>query len=218
MSETADLDLETNQQGKKSEQHYATKMSSYIKHDVISTSSPESETLTNSLLKNTESVPNLVVFHDSTLDGRNFYRLGLAYGFSAKTFKTPVTADVEKNLKSDLCREIDTTDAVLIHCGLNEVRSDDKSTSSCISTLKNTILHIKSRCPHAKVLVSKITPAKDSSLDIEKGRFHAQLSASLEDCDRVVIVSHGQGYWLELSEGASETACGFSLCVADITP
>ena len=135
---------------------------------------------------NYHDLPVALLVHDSILNGIQESRLGRSYGMKIFKHKAHTVEEIDDAVKSTCARMSRPPDAILIHCGINDLKTRGTETT-CHSLLKKA-RKISHDYPGTKVVISKIAATRDQKLQIKRDLYNAILTAELQaESD---IVSH----------------------------
>ena len=130
-----------------------------------------------------DSLPRLLILHDSIMNGVDPVRLGRGYGLHVTKKKAATITDCLQTAEKPAPHE-----AILIHTGVNDLKTTDaQDASHRLVTCVKTIL---TKNEKAHVIVSKATPTSRPDLTAKRELFNALCFAALHDSDRVTFVAH----------------------------
>ena len=138
--------------------------------------------------ENMGQLPEVWFVHDSILNGVDLERLGRSYDFESTNISTSKVEDIQQVLnktKSDLER---APQAIVIHCGINNIRSSDANAAS--KTLISTVQKVEKQFPKSKILLSEITPVKNNHMELKRKLFNAQIATEFEHSKQTSIITH----------------------------
>ncbi|KAL8560452.1 hypothetical protein ACOMHN_062554 [Nucella lapillus] len=154
------------------------------------------------------------------MNGVNGKRLGHSYGFNAISHKAHTINEIQPTLEAVLDKTSFSSnsemDALVIHCGVNDIKNSDPNNAS--KKLANCIKNVAAVYPRTKIVVSKIAPVRDSELDVKRDLFNALLSSELHNVENVSLANHSnlQTHTGVLRDGLHPTRRGSSVLAVNI--
>ena len=127
-----------------------------------------------------DSLPRLLILHDSMLNGVDPVRLGHGYRLQVTKIKAATITDCLHTAEKAAPH-----DAILTHTDVNDLKKQDASQRLVICV--KTILITNKK---AQVTVSKATPTTRPDLTAKRELFNVLCFAALHDGDRVTFVAH----------------------------
>ena len=150
----------------------------------LSSSKPAS---TNHKLPN--NLPRVAFIHDSVMKDVQTKRLGRSYGFFSLTNNASKISDLQSSVNAIVKKsETPKIDALLIHCGLNDLKSETPHHASELF-VKN-VQSIANQFPQSKVVISKVAPVSDRELDLKRQMFNTLNETVLHRVKNLSFVSH----------------------------
>ena len=138
--------------------------------------------------KDSAEFPTTFLIHDSTMNNIDQSRLGLSYGSNVMKRKA-YTVDAIESAVDSLAQKAETSpDAIIIHCGLNDLRN--KNTIRASKDIVQSIKNIKHKHPHTNIIISKIIPTYDKKIEADRTFFNDVLTAELFGRPGIVFASH----------------------------
>ena len=130
-----------------------------------------------------DSLPRLLILHDSIMNGVDPLRLGRGYGLHVIKKKAATITDCLQT-----AHKATPHDAILLHNSVNDLKTTDaEDESQRLVTCVKTILTTNKK---AQVIVSKATPTTRPDLTAKRELYNALCFATLHDSDRVTFVAH----------------------------
>ena len=130
-----------------------------------------------------DSLPRLLILHDSIMNGVDPARLGRGYGLHVTKKKAATITDCLQTAEKAAPH-----DAILLHTGLNDLKTTGaQDANQRLVTCVKTILTANQK---AQVIVSNATPTTRPDLTAKRELFNALCFAALHDSDRVTFVAH----------------------------
>lgn len=155
---------------------------------------------------------DVVILHDSILNGVQPGKLGLSYGFEAVKCKAPSINELESGLQSASLSN--NPNAVLIHCGINNLRTQDPR--SAAKQFVQTVKKISSSKPAMKIVISKLPTISDVKMRNKKEIFNALVFSELVEEKNISFVNHYNLPLHELRDGIHPTRRGSSILASNI--
>lgn len=137
--------------------------------------------------KTEQPLPQVMLIHDSVAKQIDSTRLGDAYSFQASAQRASTTEDIVCTAEASTHSLITPPDAIVIHCGLNDVKRDADAASSCFIEAINDLREEHSA---SFIIISQIAPVRDKELNIKRALFNAKVQSSLFGLSNVSVVSH----------------------------
>ena len=137
---------------------------------------------------NNDDLPVTFFIHDSTMSNVDPDRLGLSYGSHIHSKRAYTTEYIEFAVDSLTANTSKPPDAIVIHCGINDIKK--KSPHSASTNMIKCITNIKHKHPNSKMIISNIAPTHDSKLEIKRHAFNAILSTELYGKKGIIVISH----------------------------
>lgn len=164
----------------------------------------------------TEGLPKVLILSDSVITKVNANRLGNSYGFHAEKQKASTMKDVLPALGRDSTKSPKDLDAVVIHCGVNDIKNT--SPAECSKKLAKTVRTIREKRPGLKIVVSKIVPVADPRMNYNGELLNALLVSELNNEENVSFVSNYnlQTNRYNLYDGIHPTDRGTSILAKNI--
>lgn len=133
---------------------------------------------------------SVVLFHDSIMNGINAAELGKALHVYVRKIKTLTCEDVKYEAQK---LEDHNVEAVIIHCGINNLRQNQDSMKAATNII-STIRALRIQHPKTRVVVSRVAPVKDPELLAKRDFFNAVLFREVLGMkDRfVTFINHDQ--------------------------
>ena len=130
-----------------------------------------------------DSLPRLLILHDSIMNGVDHARLGRSYGLQVTKKKAATITDCLQTAE-----KATPHDAILLHTGVNDLKTTGaQDVSQRLVTCFKTILATNK---NAQVIVSKATPTTRPDLTAKRELFNAFCFTALHDSDQFTFVAH----------------------------
>jgi len=135
-----------------------------------------------------DSLPEVTLFHDSILRGVEGKRLGQSYGFSATTTSTFTIEEVVPTMEAVVKERGKAPDAVVIHCGANNLKREDPKTAG--RKLCSAVRKVAEQYPRTKIVVSRVAPTLHQELRQKRAVFNAVLTSELFQEKNIILIHH----------------------------
>jgi hypothetical protein len=178
------------------------------KHDVGR--GPQKENKNNGL-------PKVFILHDSQLKHVNSKRLGMSYAFYSMKTKAPTISDLDKAYKEASCKCTGTPDAIVIHCGINDLKDHSGlSPKEASDNFSKSVENITKNHPSARVIISRIPPSKNKDLEAKRELFNAHVFSSLQSKNNITFVSYDRLHDRLMRDDVHPNPGGTSLMAAQL--
>ena len=130
-----------------------------------------------------DSLPRLLILHDSIMNGVDPVRLGRGYGLQVTKKNAATITDCLQTAE-----KATPHDAILVHTGVNDLKTTGaQDVRQRLVTCFKTILATNK---NAQVIVSKATPTTRPDLTAKRELYNALCFTALHESDRVTSVAH----------------------------
>ena len=134
-----------------------------------------------------ESLPKVLLIHDSMLKYVDARRMGLSYHVNV-TKKLCYTVEGIQSILDNELKE-NSYEAVYIHCGINNIKNQDPKDVAV--RMVPIIQKLHQNDPKLKIVISRIAPTKHQNLEQKRAIFNSTLVAEFYGkCKNLSIVLH----------------------------
>ena len=138
--------------------------------------------------ENMDQLPEVWFVHDSILNGVELERLGRSYDFESTNISASKVENIEQVLNKARCDLERAPQAIVIHCGVNNIRNSDANAAS--KALISTVQKVEKQFPNSNILLSEITPVKNNHMELKRKLFNAQIATEFEHSKQTAIIAH----------------------------
>jgi len=129
-------------------------------------------------------LPRVAILHDSVLNHVYARRLGLSYGCQVSKIRCSTIKEVKdaaKKVQSDV-------GTIVVHVGTNDIKTTDPTASS--RHLTTVVRQLLDERPDINIVINKLPPSKNSSMQIKRELFNAHIQADLSSIKRVSFITN----------------------------
>ena len=168
----------------------------------------------NSAIQKNSDLPEVVFVHDSVMSKVNGNRLALSYGFQAEQKTAYKIDDMGPSIKTSVSSSGKQVDAIVIHCGLNDVKKSDPQ--KCSKAFAKEIKEISAENPNSQIVISKIAPIHDANLEVQRNVFNAMITKELYTTKNVSFIDHTNFNTKMTRDGIHPTTRGASILAGNL--
>lgn len=130
------------------------------------------------------SLPYVLILHDSVLDGVDAKRLGDGYGLAVKKKNIYKLENYEK----ELGKIKSTPEVLLLHCGVNNLKNESADATS--QKMVQVIQKIREDFGETQIVISQATPTSDDELEAKRKLYNALVFGELFKMKNVSFIEH----------------------------
>eukprot|EP00745_Piridium_sociabile_P001792 TRINITY_DN11087_c0_g1_i1.p1 TRINITY_DN11087_c0_g1~~TRINITY_DN11087_c0_g1_i1.p1 ORF type:complete len:744 (+),score=146.97 TRINITY_DN11087_c0_g1_i1:98-2329(+) len=155
-----------------------------------SNSNTNDETMLSSSVEEEEThgdhnnLPYVLILHDSVLNDVDARRLGNSYGLSVKKKIMHKLEDEENMLEKTKA----TPDAILLHCGINNLKNETAKSASLKMT--QIVQNIRKDMGETDIVVSQAIPSGDDELEAKRKLYNALVFSELYTDGKVSFLDY----------------------------